>query len=161
MGGAHPRTKKPGGSAYKIATEVVSNPLFLFRVSSVSEMCKRTKELLTSRITEVIQTLAPSNPVMEEVTRHAIFCRDHTRSFKGREEILQDVHKYLSRRDPMMPLVVHGESGVGKTSLMAKVVEETQDSNKDKNVAILYRFCGTTPDSSTGMVSIILETVEG
>ena len=120
-------------------------------------------ELLTSRITEVIQTLAPSNPVMEEVTRHAIFCRDHTRSFKGCEEILQDVHKYLSSRgrDPTMPLVVHGESGVGKTSLMAKVVVETQDNNKGKNVAILYRFCGTTPDSSTGMVSIILATVGG
>lgn len=61
----------------------------------------------------------------------------------------------------MMPLVVHGESGVGKTSLIAKVVVETQDNNKDKNVAILFRFCGTTPDSSTGMLSIILATVEG
>ena len=161
MGDAHPRTKKPGSSGYEIAREVCSNPLFFFRVSSLSEMCKRTKELLTSRITEVIQILAPSNPVMEEVTRHAIFCRDHTRSFKGRAKILQDVYKYLSSRDPMMPLVVHGESGVGKTSLMAKVVEETQDNNKDKNGAILYRFCGTTPDSSTGMLSIIQATVEG
>ena len=124
-------------------------------------MCEQTRELLTSLISKVIKNLAPSNPVMEEVTRHAIFCRDHTRSFKGREEILQDVHKYLISRDPMMPLVVHGESGVGKTSLMAKVVVEAQDNNKDKNVAILYRFCGTTPDSSTGMVSIILAAVEG
>ena len=124
-------------------------------------MCEQTRELLTSLISKVIKNLAPSNPVMEEVTRHAIFCRDHTRSFKGREEILQDVHKYLISRDPMMPLVVHGESGVGKTSLMAKVVVEAQDNNKDKIVAILYRFCGTTPDSSTGMVSIILASVEG
>ncbi|XP_068752515.1 NACHT domain- and WD repeat-containing protein 1-like isoform X2 [Montipora capricornis] len=114
------------------------------------EMCKRTKELLISRITEVLQSLQPTSPVMEEVTRHAIFCRDHTQSFQGRKDILQSIHKYLGIQDPMMPLVVYGESGVGKTSLMAKVVMEMQERNKDRKVAILYRFCGTTPDSSTG-----------
>ena len=88
---------------------------------------------------------------MEEVTRHALFCRDHTHSFQGRADILQAIHNYVSRSDPMMPLVIYGESGVGKTSLMAKVVMETQETNKDRNLAIMYRFCGTTPDSSTGM----------
>ena len=125
------------------------------RLSSVSEMCKRTKELLISRITEVLQSLQPTSPVMEEVTRHAIFCRDHTQSFQGRKDILQSIHKYLGIQDPMMPLVVYGESGVGKTSLMAKVVMEMQERNKDRKVAILYRFCGTTPDSSTGMPWIL------
>lgn len=54
----------------------------------------------------------------------------------------------------MMPLVIHGESGIGKTSLMAKVVTETQAKSKDRNLAIMYRFCGTTPDSSTGMSTV-------
>jgi len=51
-----------------------------------------------------------------------------------------------------MPLVIYGESGVGKTSLMAKVVMEMQEKSKDRNLVIMYRFCGTTPDSSTGIL---------
>ena len=115
------------------------------------EMCNRTKELLTSRITEVLQNLGPPNPLMEEVTRHALFCRDRTHSFQGRVDVLQAVNNYMSDQNPKMPLVIYGESGVGKTSLMAKVVMETQEKSKDKNLVVMYRFCGTTPDSSTGM----------
>ena len=118
-------------------------------------MCSRVKELLTSRINEISQNLGPPNPLMEEVTRHALFCRDHTHSFQGRADILQAIHNYVTGPDPMMPLVIYGESGVGKTSLMAKVVMEIQEKSKDGNLAIIYRFCGTTPDSSTGIIKFV------
>ena len=108
-----------------------------------------------SRIREVLQRLGPSNPVIEEVTRHALFCRDHTLSFQGRADILQVVDKHLSVRNPLKPLVIYGESGVGKTSLMSKIVMETQAKSKERNLAVMYRFCGTTPDSSTGTIVIV------
>ena len=118
-------------------------------------MCNRVKELLTSRINEILQNLGPPNPLMEEVTRHALFCRDHTHSFQGRANILQAIRNYVTGPDPMMPLVIYGESGVGKTSLMAKVVMEIQENSKDGNLAVIYRFCGTTPDSSTGIIKFV------
>ena len=118
-------------------------------------MCSRVKELLTSRIKEILQNLGPPNPLMEEVTRHALFCRDHTHSFQGRADILQAIHNYVTGPDPMMPLVIYGESGVGKTSLMAKVIMEIQEKSKDRNHAIMYRFCGITPDSSTGVIKLM------
>ena len=118
-------------------------------------MCNRVKELLTSRINEILQNLGPPNPLMEEVTRHALFCRDHTHSFQGRANILQAIRNYVTGPDPMMPLVIYGESGVGKTSLMAKVVMEIQENSKDGNLAVMYRFCGTTPDSSTGIIKLV------
>lgn len=118
-------------------------------------MCSRVKELLTSHINEILQNLSPPNPLMEEVTRHDLFCRDHTHSFQGRAEILQAIHNYVTAPDPMTSLVIYGESGVGKTSLMAKVVMEIQEKNKDGNLAIMYRFCGTTPDSSTGIIKFV------
>ena len=118
-------------------------------------MCNRVKELLTSRINEILQNLGPPNPLMEEVTRHALFCRDHTHSFQGRADILQAIRNYVTGPDPMMPLVIYGESGVGKTSLMAKVVMEIQENSKDGNLAVMYRFCGTTPDSSTGIIKFV------
>ena len=108
-----------------------------------------------SRIREVLQRLGPSNPVIEEVTRHALFCRDHTLSFQGRADILQAVDKHLSVPNPMKPLVIYGESGVGKTSLMSKIVMETQAKSKERNLAVMYRFCGTTPDSSTGTIVLV------
>ena len=108
-----------------------------------------------SRIREVLQRLGPSNAVIEEVTRHALFCRDHTLSFQGRADILQVVDKHLSVRNPLKPLVIYGESGVGKTSLMSKIVMETKAKSKERNLAVMYRFCGTTPDSSTGKIVII------
>ena len=128
--------------------------IFLHLFFFLSEMCSRVKELLLSRINEILSNLGPPNPLMEEVTRHALFCRDHTHSFQGRTDILQAIHNYVSGPDPMMPVVIHGESGVGKTSLMAKVVMEIQEKSKDGNLAIMYRFCGTTPDSSTGITEI-------
>ena len=118
-------------------------------------MCNRTRELLMSRIREVLQRLGPSNPVIEEVTRHALFCRDHTLSFQGRADILQAVDKHLSVPNPMKPLVIYGESGVGKTSLISKIVMETQAKSKERNLAVMYRFCGTTPDSSTGTIVLV------
>ena len=118
-------------------------------------MCSRVKELLTSHINEILQKLGPPNPLMEEVTRHALFCRDHTHSFQGREDILQAIHHYVAGPDPVMPLVIYGESGVDKTSLMAKVVMEIQEKSKDGNLAIMYRLCGTTPDSSTGIIKFV------
>ena len=116
------------------------------------DMCGRVKDILTSHINEVLQKLGPTNPLKEEITRHALFYRDKTHSFQGRADILHEIHNYLSRTDPMMPLVIYGESGVGKTSLMAKVVADTEERSKDRKLAIVYRFCGTTPDSSTGMM---------
>ena len=118
-------------------------------------MCRRVKELLTSNINEILQNLGPPNPLMEEVTRHALFCRDHTHSFHGRADILQAIHNYVTGPDPIMPLVIYGESGVGKTSLMAKVVLEIQEKSKERNLAVMYRFCGTTPDSSTGIIEFV------
>ena len=117
-------------------------------------MCKRVKDILTDHLDEVLEKLRPADSLKEEIARHAIFCRDKTHSFHGRKDILQDIHNYVNSSNPMKPLVIYGESGVGKTSLMAKVVMETQENNKDRNLTISYRFCGTTPDSSTGMATI-------
>ena len=117
------------------------------------ELCCRVKGLLTSHINEVLEKRGPANPLKEEITRHTLFCRDKTHFFHGRVDILQAIHSYVSGPSSMMPLVVHGESGVGKTSLMAKVAMETQEEGKGRNLAVMYRFCGTTPDSSNGMAS--------
>lgn len=111
-------------------------------------MCVKVKKLLTDRINEIIKEIGPSNPLKEEIARHALFCRDHTRTFEGRTDVLRVIHDYVRSENVEFPLVLYGESGVGKTTLMAKATLEIQERNRD--MAVLYRFLGTTPESSTG-----------
>jgi Cdc6-like AAA superfamily ATPase len=111
-------------------------------------MCSKVRTLLAARINEVIKAIGPPNPLREEITRHTLFCRDHVHSFVGRADVLGVIHNYISKDNPTMPLVLYGESGVGKTTLVAKATMEIQE--RHPNMAVLYRFCGTTPQSSTG-----------
>lgn len=110
-------------------------------------MCVKVKTILTDRINQIIKELGPPNPLKEEIARHALFCRDHTSSFEGRTDLLRVIHNYVLE-DVETALVLYGESGVGKTTLMAKAALEIQERNRC--MAVLYRFCGTTPESSTG-----------
>jgi len=81
-------------------------------------------------------------PRVVEVVQHLTMCRDRSHEFKGRSDVLQLVRDYVRlpqqqqqqrrrQRDPApeeqvvpsrsSPLVLGGESGSGKTSVMAKV----------------------------------------
>ncbi|WP_207561023.1 AAA family ATPase [Sulfurimonas aquatica] len=67
-----------------------------------------------------------------------------TKVFFGREEELEVIQKYIDS-DNTQPFIVHGVSGIGKSSFMAKVIEQTEE-------ALIYtiadRFIGVTSSSS-------------
>jgi len=101
------------------------------------------------------------NPVLEEVLRHLSFCRARCESFHGREEVLQVIQGHLSGREgagevmeeePNCPFVLFGESGCGKTSLMARAVQmaiqEGQGTLNSRGHVVAVRFLGTTADST-------------
>ena len=46
------------------------------------------------------------------------------------------------------PLVVHGLSGSGKTSIMVAAASQLKEKNPVKKMAIVLRFLGSTPHSS-------------
>lgn len=75
-----------------------------------------------------------------EVVQHLTMCRDRSREFRGRQNALCRIRHYLQQQqqqrdgdggppvtvtaEPMtadQPIVVYGESGSGKTSVLAKV----------------------------------------
>lgn len=68
--------------------------------------------------------------------------------FYGREDILENI-KYHMLGDSEKPLVLYGEGGCGKTSLLAKSagLSSTVWLINKKPISII-RFLGTTPDSS-------------
>lgn len=68
--------------------------------------------------------------------------------FYGREDTLERIKNYMLD-DGDKPLVLYGEGGCGKTSLLAKSAGLTSSSwlTGKKPISII-RFLGTTPDSS-------------
>lgn len=64
----------------------------------------------------------------------------------GRNEEIEYIFKYINSSSSHQPLILSGESGIGKSSILAKVINK---SNVVRNKALIYRFCGISKESST------------
>ena len=74
------------------------------------------------RLSHTINTDEPSAQEAE-VLQHWILCREKSQVLGGREDILEIVQSYvISSSD--QPLILHGESGAGKSSIIAQVATE-------------------------------------
>jgi len=68
---------------------------------------------------------------MVEIMQHLTMCKTRCKTFKGREKVIQKIQNYLrptdGRRNAVLTvqtdrlMVIYGESGSGKTSVIAKV----------------------------------------
>lgn len=74
-----------------------------------------------------------------------IFAEDRINFFVGRTEILEKIDQYLLSNEKKI-LGIVGAGGTGKSALIAKAIEETQQ--KHLNAIIVFRFIGATPPSS-------------
>ncbi|KAI4484543.1 hypothetical protein M0804_007109 [Polistes exclamans] len=86
--------------------------------------------------------------IITEILQHLHACNNSVKIFYGREDILENI-KYHMLGDSDKPLVLYGEGGCGKTSLLAKSagLSNTVWLVNKKPISII-RFLGTTPDSS-------------
>jgi DNA replication protein DnaC len=87
------------------------------------------------------------NALYKEVLHHSWFCRDKCASFRGRQDILGRTKDFLCDHKNLKPLVIYGASGSGKTSIMAVIVSEIKKW-LGKNSVCIFRFLGTSPDTS-------------
>ncbi|NLC27430.1 MAG: ATP-binding protein, partial [Campylobacteraceae bacterium] len=106
--------------------------------------------------------------LQKEQDQQKKFKNDKLKGFSGRENMLLVISNYLggeetdyieytymAQKDCLyfpykheeQPLVIYGPSGMGKSSLMAKAIEEAEQSLS--NAHILYRFVGATQGSTT------------
>ncbi|CAF0992020.1 unnamed protein product [Adineta ricciae] len=92
--------------------------------------------------------IAPDE-LQHEVLEHAIQCKTYVSKFHGRTDVLSKLEKYINIKNEGRPCVVHGESGCGKTSVLAKTATEVFKWWPKRSVSVVLRFLGTTPTSST------------
>ena len=79
-----------------------------------------------------------------EVEAHDRLVEDRCRVFTGRQAVLDAIADYV-RGPERRPLVLHGESGSGKSAVMAKASEQYQGPAR-----MIRRFIGASPESASG-----------
>ncbi|KFB37533.1 AGAP011163-PA-like protein [Anopheles sinensis] len=86
--------------------------------------------------------------IVTEILQHLHACNNSVKVFYGREEQLERIERYMLGTSDK-PIVLYGEGGCGKTSLLAKSAALTTNDwfAKVRPICII-RFLGTTPDSS-------------
>jgi NACHT domain- and WD repeat-containing protein len=116
------------------------------------EQCKKLIDRNNLKHDDYFQKLNIKDQILfKEILYHAQFCNDTVLKFHGREDILNKIKDYvlLNDNEYNIPLVLHGESGCGKTALLAKSVSQILDYVPDPfNYSIILRFLGTTPSTS-------------
>ncbi|EEB13481.1 conserved hypothetical protein [Pediculus humanus corporis] len=86
--------------------------------------------------------------IVTEILQHLHACNNSVKVFSGREDHLVKIENYM-KSDNDKPIVLYGEGGCGKTSLLAKAAGLTSSEwFLDVKPIIVIRFLGTTPDSS-------------
>ncbi|XP_050388645.1 NACHT and WD repeat domain-containing protein 2 [Patella vulgata] len=94
-----------------------------------------------------------SDPVYSEPLQHLHSCQQFCKVFQGREEVVEKIKDYiLGKNASHQPFVLYGESGCGKTSLMAKGASQVRTwfkTTRNIEPVVILRFLGTTPRSSS------------
>lgn len=114
----------------------------------IEKLCTDFYDTLTDRISRGIgedQSIDKEDPLTNGIFQHGSFCKKKCALFHGRDEFLTSVKEKVKEHQVA---VLFGESGCGKTSLMAKISAEVKKWLGKDAATLVIRFIGTTPDSS-------------
>ena len=122
---------------------------------SPAMLCKAVWLRLSKIILDEVAQLESVDAIELEQQLHDKFGIERSKFFVGRGEYLKCINEYLGSNNAQ-PLVIWGESGSGKSALMAKAIQLTKDIYKEK-ITFITRFIGATPESSN--VRVLLESI--
>ena len=115
------------------------------------------KFLIDQHAVQAVTSMShPNSGLYDEVLRHTWFCVNKCKLFCGQEDVLDAVKTYLCCSHHQRPFVIHGLSGSGKTSIMAKVAVSAKEWLCPGLVTIV-RFLGTSPGSAT--IHCVLQSI--
>ncbi|CAH1788936.1 unnamed protein product [Owenia fusiformis] len=117
----------------------------------INEFCNSFHDRIIDLVDRAVNKHAQltNDRVYGESLQHLHMCMRYAKIFQGREEIIALIREYFEGPS-QLPLILNGESGCGKTSLLAKAASMiTEWYPKDCEPVMPLRFLGTSPDSST------------
>ncbi|MFY9100094.1 DUF4062 domain-containing protein [Aliarcobacter cryaerophilus] len=108
------------------------------------------EEFIYKKLINAIETqkkkLNNTLKIEQEIIEQNKFKDDKQKGFIGREWTLNIINKYLFNDKTNEPLVIYGISGMGKSALIAKAIDNIPKNGNDK---LIYRFVGATQNSNT------------
>ena len=113
----------------------------------IDKLCTDFQEKLTENILQGIkerENMESKDPLYEELFQQTTICQEKCEMFHGRILELDAIEEYLNTKSNQSPLVVYGQSGSGKTSLVAMAARQCKG---DERRAVVMRFLGTTQQS--------------
>ena len=113
---------------------------------------------LKSSITQQLNRIAQGGVLEKAKREHYSFLQERIKIFVGQHEVLENIEGYI-KGSSLAPLIIHAESGMGKTSLMAKAIDHT---NKASLGNVIYRFVGASENSANirGLLISILREID-
>lgn len=115
-------------------------------------------EKLKAVIEEQLTNVIDEDEIEHEQQLHKEFKNKLVTHFRGRKETITSIQNYLYEPSRNKTLSLIGESGSGKSSVMAKVVQDTLERISEDSV-LVHRFLGTTSNSSN--VISLMQSVAG
>ena len=115
------------------------------KLDYLKQLCEDAYRNLEKIILDEIAQLEEINPIKLETETHRLFGQDRARNFTGRENDLETIAAYLDA-DSNEPFLVWGKSGIGKSALMAKAIQQT--IIRKPKAKLTYRFVGASPEST-------------
>ncbi|GFR71936.1 NACHT domain- and WD repeat-containing protein 1-like isoform X1 [Elysia marginata] len=83
--------------------------------------------------------------LFEEVSEHIRCFQNKSKDFQGRKDILTVIKAYL-KSDYRRPLVVHGNTGCGKSALLSKTAKEIHKWFQRYDLSKKYHTCSQCSD---------------
>ena len=124
----------------------------------IDRLCEDFYEVLIDMIDKGIEERKSTDledPLVKEISLHTTTCQDKARFFYGRKDVLDAILNHVKNENDNRVLVVQGESGCGKTSIMAVAAKMIKEVNPE--VPLILRFLGTTSGSSS--ISELLKSI--
>jgi Cdc6-like AAA superfamily ATPase len=110
----------------------------------IKKLCSDVYSSLEKVIYEQINEFQDKDPLDIEIEAHKEFGEERCKFFKGREDSLAQINNYLEAPNSK-PLTIYGDSGSGKTSLMAYAARKAKMDYPNSEVIIWH--VGATPSS--------------
>ncbi len=121
----------------------------------LEDFCNDFEKDIMNSIKKEIDNFQEQDKQTRELNSQEEFKKEKSNIFVGREDFLNKIDNYITSEESNAPLVIHADSGSGKSALMAKVISNTQknllNENADENTTLVYRFVGTSELSNSPM----------
>ncbi|MFX1294681.1 MAG: DUF4062 domain-containing protein [Promethearchaeota archaeon] len=135
------RDRLPKNNLYEYTAEVIDGEI---TKNHINKLCDDVYNALYKVIKKEIKKIEQIDPLDKEIMDHDEFCEILIENFVGRKKIIDKVTKNVDK-EFAKPLIIYGNSGSGKSSIMAKLFKIL--SKKYPKTIIISRFIGATPHS--------------